>query len=364
MKSRGMNYRVAIVGASTLLGKEVLAVLEERDFPIARLVRFEADLEEPDLPIVDLRDNVETSVADQDVAAADLDFAFLATQPRELPSFLRPAADSTGLRAAAPGEASGCVVIYVGEGPAEKSAEAAGAVLRIPFLERSAGGAEPSQASRHFVSAHPATIVISTLLLRLAARFPLKSAVAHVFFPASEMGPRAIEELQKQTVNLLSFQKIPRSVFGAQLAFNLLPRLGRTRTSALADLEGRVRSQLRQYLGNRVPLPAVRLFQVPVFYSLAFSLYVETAQVAAPEALAAALAGERISVHRLSEEAPSQVGAAGSSGILVDAISPDREHAAGVWIWAAVDNIRLAAENAVEIAESLCTRVGGENTKR
>jgi hypothetical protein len=42
---------------------------------------------------------------------------------------------------------------------------------------------------------------------------------------------------------------------------------------------------------------------------------------------------------------------------MVDAIAPDREHSTGVWIWAAVDNIRLAAVNAVEIAESLRNRL-------
>lgn len=193
--------------------------------------------------------------------------------------------------------------------------------------------------------------------MRLAARFPLKGAVAQVFFPASEMGAQGIEELQRQTVNLLSFQKAPHSVFGAQLAFNLLAQLGGRHSAELTDVENNIRRQLRQYLASRVPLPALRVYQVPVFYSLAISLYVETAQPVAPEALGAALAGEHLRVRRRSEPAPSQVEAAGSSDILVDTIAPDTDHPTGVWIWAAVDNIRLAAVNAVEIAESLRNRL-------
>jgi aspartate-semialdehyde dehydrogenase len=50
------------------------------------------------------------------------------------------------------------------------------------------------------------------------------------------------------------------------------------------------------------------------------------------------------------------VEAAGVSNILVDTIAPDPDRTAGVWIWAAVDNLRLAAVNAVEIAESVRDR--------
>ncbi len=207
--------------------------------------------------------------------------------------------------------------------------------------------------SKFFISPHPAAILIASLLLRLAARFTLERAMAQVFQPASEIGPRAIEELQKQTVSLLSFQKIPQSVFGTQLAFNLVPRLGRLTGNALADLEKRLRQELRQFLSNRAPLPALRLFQVPVFYSLGLSLYVEMARPESPEAIAKALGGEPLRVRRLSQPAPSQVEATGSSDVLVDTITLDAEYPAGVWIWAAADNLRLAAVNAVEIAESL-----------
>jgi aspartate-semialdehyde dehydrogenase len=238
---------------------------------------------------------------------------------------------------------------------AETRAATSARVLSVPFLET--GGLKPSVAaktaaspSRFFVSPHPAAILISGLLLRLAARFQPKRAVAQVFEPVSEIGPRGIEELQKQTVSLLTFQKIPRQVFGEQLAFNLLPRLGRSPGNALVDLEKRLRLELREYLEGRAPRPALRLFQVPVFYSLAVSLYVETAKPESPEAIAQALAGDPIHVRHLSQAAPSQVEATGSHGILVDTLAPDAEHPAGTWVWAVADNLRLAASNAVDIA--------------
>jgi aspartate-semialdehyde dehydrogenase len=365
MKPVKEGYRVAVVGASSLLGKELVDTLEERAFPVSRLVTFESDEEEPELPIIDLRESSKSSVQDEDVADADLDFAFLVTRPRRTPAFLSSAVRPQS--ASAEGRGTHCVVIDLsGEGlgggsveeTAQTSGEPAKSVVSIPFLDQQfpLDGAEAARAS-FYVSAHPAVIVISSLLLRLAARFPVKTAVAQLFVPASETGTRGIEELQKQTVNLLSFQKIPRQVFGAQLAFNLLARLGRAADSPLSTLEGRLRQELRQYLAGRVPLPALRLFQSPVFYSLALSLYVETAAPVLPEQAGTALQQERLRLRRLSQDAPSQVEVAGSSDILVDSISGDAEHPTGLWIWAVADNLRLAALNATEIAENIRSRV-------
>jgi len=153
-------------------------------------------------------------------------------------------------------------------------------------------------------------------------------------------------------VNILSFQKIPHQIFGAQLAFNVLSRLGASGTGELTALEKRLRRQLHQYLGDRVPRPALRLFQVPVFYSTGVSLYVETAQPVTAEAATAALTGERIKVRRPNLNAPTQVEVTGSSDILVDSISIDSEHPRGLWLWAVADNFHLAASNAVELAAS------------
>jgi len=356
MKPTARGFRVAVIGASSLLGKELLNVLEERKFPVSRLVTFEDDEDELALPIVDLTERLQATVADEDVHDKELDFAFLAASA----SARRPAFLERVLKAQEsqqPADPHQCIVI-------DLDGNLTGAESRVPFLdraERGLGSRLPLGTARPrlIVAPHAVTIVISSLLLPLAEVVPLKGAVAQAFMPASEIGPRAIEELQRQTVNLLSFQKTPQGVFGGQIAFNLLPRIGRTMRGSLQHLEDRLRSQLRQYLGDRVPLPALRLLQVPVFYSLAISLYVETSHPVTAEKLRQGLAGERVHMRRYSEQAPSPVEVAGRSGILLDAICVDGGHPTGVWIWAAVDNLRLAAENAVEIAESLVTRSDG-----
>ncbi|HEY6293385.1 MAG TPA: hypothetical protein VI455_17680, partial [Terriglobia bacterium] len=267
--TKNEGYCVGVVGASSLLGKELVAVLKEREFPVSRLLEIEAGLDaalEPELPIIDL-DKAEPVGSSRpfnpEVRGDELDIAFVAVRPDPLPAFFRPQSSRPPL------------IIDL-----DRSLAALGqAVPRIARLDQealSSGGLSGEPTSAMVASAHPATIVLSSLLLRLASQVEITTAVAQIFSPASQLGVRAIDELQRQTVNLLSFQKIPRAIFGFQLAFNLLPRLTGSGSEGLSCLENRLRGELEKYLAGRVPLPALKLFQAPVFYSLAASLYVET----------------------------------------------------------------------------------------
>jgi len=342
------SYRVVVIGGSSLLGKELVGVLKERRFPIASLKMVEDESAEPELPLVDLGQGAVPALEPETEIPDDFDLAFVAAPIERLPRWRKRLKTRKG------GSAVPRTVIDLSaSAPQAKTCR-----LSIPFLDR-LPAAEPNPPARQspaeMVSPHAATIMISALMLRLAARVPLQKAVAQLFSPASEKGPRAIEELQKQTVNLLSFQKFPREVFGGQLAFNLLPRLG-TQGKEVDPLGSRLRGQLQAYLGSCVPVPALRLFQVPVFYSLALSLYVETKERAAPADLVAALEGPPLKIRRGSQQPPSQVEAAGSNEILVDAIEMDAACPAGVWLWAVADNLKLTALNAVQIAENLLDR--------
>lgn len=348
MKTTPKGFRVAVVGGSTLLGKELLNVLEERAFPISRLITFEDEEdEESPLPIIDLQESSHVTVTDANLSETDVDIVFIAGPPtKNVPPFLNHSSLSSATLFR--------IIDLIG-----KFQESPGRILSVPALERSGASVVVTSTgpeSNTLIALHPAAIMISTLLLRLASKFPVTGAVVNVFNPASELGPRAIEELQKQTVNLLSFQKVPETVFGSQLAFNMLARPGKSAGKLLAQAEYGIRKQLHEYLGDRVPLPVIRVLQVPVFYSLAISMYVETAQPAEAGELAKALQGERIRIGRVSEPAPSPLTAAGDDEILVDTPQGDPEHPAGLWIWAAADSLRLAAINAAEIAENLRAR--------
>ncbi len=100
-------------------------------------------------------------------------------------------------------------------------------------------------------------------------------------------------------------------------------------------------------------MPSLRLVQAPVFHGYSFSLWVEFEQSPDLTAIADGLAGPKIEVRSKEHEAPTNAGVAGQSGITVGALAPDRNNARAAWFWMVADNLRIAAENAVEVALEL-----------
>jgi aspartate-semialdehyde dehydrogenase len=161
-----------------------------------------------------------------------------------------------------------------------------------------------------------------------------------------------MDELHEQTVNLLSFQEMPKQVFDTQVAFNMLGRYGPVAGHALEEAERRIANHFHKLVGNHVQAPALTLVQAPVFHAHTFSIYVELEKNTSAGEFSRALAGEHVKLARSPEEAPSNVNVAGKDEILV-AVRPDASHQNGFWIWAAVDNLRLAALTAVDCATAL-----------
>ncbi|MGH9358044.1 MAG: Asd/ArgC dimerization domain-containing protein [Terriglobia bacterium] len=339
------DTRVAMAGAGTLLGKEILSVLKERNFPASNVVELESRDEPPEIAILDAGGNA-LPVLGGEQEAGPFDFIFVAAAPKadgEKDLWTERLADL-------PASKSPFVI-----DAAHGLPEPANATVSIPFLGQAAMPLAEAAGSgaRFFISPHTAAIALSSLIVPVARRIKIERVIAQIFNPASELGPAAIEELQKQTVNLLSFQQMPREIFDAQMAFNLAPRLGRKARAGFASQEARVRSELRRILEGRAPVPSIRLIQVPMFYSLALSLYVQAAVPVKAAQVEEALSGDRIRLLRASHAVPSPPEVQGSATVLVDPVVIDQEHAGGFWLWAMADNLRLAAANAVEIAENL-----------
>jgi aspartate-semialdehyde dehydrogenase len=220
--------------------------------------------------------------------------------------------------------------------------------LRAPVVEPAGFQAE----SKVHVIAHPAAIALALLLNPLHIRHRVRSAVVNIFEPASERGSKALDELQQQTVSLLSFKPLPKAVFDAQLSFSLLARLGEEAPSPLGETELRIERHLATLLANssRAPLPSLRLTQAPVFHGYSFSIWVEFEENPGVERVQQALSAAGVDVRGDDLEPPNNVGVAGQGGISAGAIALDRNRPSACWIWMVADNLRLAAENAVAVA--------------
>ena len=161
-----------------------------------------------------------------------------------------------------------------------------------------------------------------------------------------------MDELHEQTVKLLSFQQMPTGVFDTQVAFNMVGRYGPKSSSSLEAIERRITSHLRALLDEKVAVPALMLVEAPVFHAHTFSIYMELDKPVSVGDSSKAIAGEHVQVARAPEDAPSNVNVAGKNEILA-AVRRDSSHESGFWIWAAVDNLRLAAITAVDSANAL-----------
>jgi aspartate-semialdehyde dehydrogenase len=224
--------------------------------------------------------------------------------------------------------------------------------VRAPAVEE-----EPLQAPVHVI-AHPAAIALAAFLRRLQSHDPVHRSVVNILAPASEQGTAGVEELQQQTVSLLSFKSMPRAVFDTQLGFNLLARYGEEAPIALEESELRIERHLATLLdapgeGEGAPMPSLRVIQAPVFHGYSISAWVEFDGNPGVEALENGLSLETIDVRGADLEPPTNVGQAGQGGITVGAIAPDRNNAEAAWFWLVADNLRLAAENAVAVLRQL-----------
>ncbi|HET9410060.1 MAG TPA: Asd/ArgC dimerization domain-containing protein [Candidatus Sulfotelmatobacter sp.] len=333
--ARGNLYRAAIVGASSLKGKEVAEMLNERNFPAVDVRLLDDDESLGQLEAMgDEISFIQSVRAEQ---FEHVDFTFFASDPDCTHKTWKKARDA------------GSAIIDLSSALEEES----GAQVRSLWVERERGQVVPPELQPGpCIVAHPAAVTLALLLLRAQKVGPLRRVVATVFEPASEHGQKGMDELHQQTVNLLSFQPLPKDVFDAQVAFNMIARYGQKSQPPLDSVEARILRHYQKVAGDNAPQPAFMLVQAPIFHGHALAVFLETEKPVDLGEFARVLAGDHVSIPSAEEESPSNVSSAGQADIQL-AIRNDVSHANGVWLWAAADNLRIAALTAVECAESM-----------
>jgi aspartate-semialdehyde dehydrogenase len=334
---------IALVGSESLLGREIRDIVATSAPPLAlRLIA--ADEEEPGRL---------TRVGDEPIAVTALSAANL-VGARAVILAASPAASRKALDIATDADPDAAIVdlVFVAE-------DRPNARLRAPSVEAQAEiEDEDTDESSVHVIAHPAAIALALFLRRLHAQAPIRRSVIQVFAPASEHGAPGVDELQKQTVSLLSFKPLPHAIFDAQLSFSLLPRYGEEAPLPLEEFELRLERHLASLLslggeGEGTPMPSLRLIQAPVFHGYSFSAWVEFEDDLDLSTLESSLVTANIEVRGSDFDPPNNVSQAGQGGIAVGSITPDRNTSGACWFWLVADNFRLAAENAVAVVRQL-----------
>ena len=326
-------YRVAIVGAASLMGKEVAEVLRDRNFPAVDIRLLDDDQSLGQLEAVgDEMSFIQSIRAEQ---FERVDFTFFASDPRATQAKWKTAQDL------------GNTIIDLTDALENEP----GAAVRSPWIERLIGQpVHPQLQPGPVVAAHPAATVLAMLALRAQKLVKVERAVATILEPASQHGQKGMDELHEQTVNLLSFQELPKNVFDVQVAFNMVARYGQRSNHSLDADSKRILKHYRQLAPGAIE-PSLQVVQAPVFHGQAFSVYLEMDRQVAIKELSGALECEHVIITS-PDDAPNNVSAAGQGDVLV-ALSTDATRKNGVWLWAAIDNLRVSALTAVECAETL-----------
>jgi aspartate-semialdehyde dehydrogenase len=341
-------YKIAIAGASTLIARELKDALNDSPLAAANFVLL--DEEDAQAPSVGQFDQVGDEATFIQALGGDAfehtDFTFFCGSEemtrRHWISALR---------------AGSTVIDLSGTLDQEK-----GVVVRAPWLGRqvSDGASGVDLETPAVVPAHPAALVLALLLERLQSAVTVRFAAATVMLPASELGRAAMDELHQQTVNLLSFQSLPNSVYDAQVAYNLLGGLGESATVNLSNVEARIRrhyAALTGGPGNHAPSLALQVIHAPVFHGHAFLIALELEQPLELVTLEEAICGEHVDLICEDTDSPSNLAATGQDDVLVrlrpDAGAHNPEQISRLWLWAASDNLRLNAQNAVQCAMDL-----------
>ena len=330
-------FKIAIVGASTLLGKELKEVIDDSPLAGAHLTLLDGAEGQGQLEQVgdeiSLIQPIEPGVFD------GIDFTFFCGGEELTVLYWRDA-----LRAGS------TVLDLTGALDGEQAV-----VVRAPWT--GAESATVDLLTPAVIPAHPAALALTMLLERLAQSAPVRTAEATVLLPASEFGRAAMDELHQQTISLLSFQNLDRAVYDAQAAFNLLAGAGESSKVRLSAVEAHLRRHLAALSANRWPQVCVQLVAAPVFHGLTLSVAIELEHAVDVAGLEEVFGGDRIDLVLEDTDSPSNLAVTGQNELLVR-MRPEfgtrgQGQVSRLWLWVAADNLRIHAQNALECALDL-----------
>lgn len=329
--------RIAVVGASSLRGKELTQLIEDTGFHAAEVVLLDTSV--PPGTLTEAAGEPAFIKPMEPDSFAGARFVFFAGSSAEARSNWRLAT-----------QAGAETIDLTG------ALEAIGAAPWIPDLDTLLAPPEPSSQRPHeagiYSSPAPAVMIACRLAAALA-KFSPERPVILFFPPASEREQPGVDELEKQTADLLLLRPISQPVFDAQVAFNLLAGYGDASCPTIPEMRAEISRRVNTYLSGRILTPAVQLIQAPTFYGYAFAAYADFPGPPDLGQIDAALVAAGMHLVERDEPKPTNISVAGEAKIHVARSERDPSVNSGVWLWGAADNLRIAAANALRIAEEL-----------
>ena len=332
-----MGYRVAVVGATGTVGREMLQTLSERNFPVDEVV----------------------ALASQRSAGGDVSFGeeeVLKVQRLDTFNFegidivLSSAGAKVSAEFAPRAGAAGAVIIdntsYFRMDP------------DVPLVVPEVNAHAIAGYKKKNIIANPncSTIQMVVALKPLHDVAPIKRVVVATYQSVSGGGKDAMDELFNQTRGIYTNAPIERTKFTKQIAFNCIPHIDVFMDDGYTKEEWKMEVETKKILDPKIKVTATCV-RVPVFVSHAEAVNIEFERpLSADEARSILKSAPGVAVidHRVDEGYVTQVEAAGEDKVYVSRIREDHTIDNGLSLWVVSDNLRKgAALNAVQIAEKL-----------
>jgi len=329
------RYNVAVAGATGAVGREMVSILEERNFPIEKLrllassrsVGKTIPFRGEEIPVAELTENSFDGI---DIAL------FSAGGDRS--RIFSPA-----------GVKSGGVV--VDNGSAYRMDPEV--PLVVPEVNASA------LACHKGIIANPncSTIQMVVALKPIHDVARIKRIVVSTYQAVSGTGKKAMDELLDQTRALLGFQEVKKEVYPHQIAFNCLPHIDVFFENGYSREELKMVNETRKILEDDSIAVTATTVRVPVFRCHSEAVNIETEKKITADFARELLAyaeGVCVLDHPAENVYPLAVDATGKDETFVGRIREDESIENGLNLWVVADNLRKgAALNTIQIAECL-----------
>jgi aspartate-semialdehyde dehydrogenase len=326
---------LALVGATGVVGQEILRVLEEREFPLTNLTLLASVHSEGTR--LEFRDRRYVVHLPSREAFVGVDLAIFAAGAEASKDFV-----SQAVRA-------GAVVVDTSSAFRLDP----DVPLCVPELNASV------LRQHHGIVAVPQALTtqIALVLVPLHAAAPLKRVVVSTYQAASGQGQRAVREFDQQLRDLLNFRPPQVQAFPHQVAFNCLPQCGDFLDNGYTEEEMALILETRRLLSVAdLPMTATAV-RVPLMHGDSASVTLETVRpLSADEARGILERSPGVVVEDDAKRLyyPLATRANGQDAVFVGRIRPDLSVPHGLQLWCVADNLRRgAAFNAVQIAEHL-----------
>jgi aspartate-semialdehyde dehydrogenase len=332
-----MSYKIAVVGATGNVGREILSILAERKFPAHEVVAL-ASRNSVGKQVSFGEEEILTVEALEDYDFSDTDIALFSP-------------GSAVSKIHAPRAAKqGCVVI---DNTSFFRMDA-----DIPLVVPEVNAHALKDFSKRNIIANPncSTIQMVVALKPLHDVNPIKRIVVSTYQSVSGAGKDAMDELYDQTKALYVHEHKEPKKFTKRIAFNIIPHIDVFMEDGSTKEEWKMREETKKIMGADIPVSATCV-RVPVFVSHSESINIEFTNPITPEEIFDIYEeAEGIMVVDRHDDGgyTTPAEATGEDAVFVSRIRPDSSVANGINMWVVSDNLRKgAALNAVQIAETL-----------